>query len=123
METSASRPGTEFSGIAALTSMRGAAPGLKGVSGKLRLQVADTPAGVLQVEPSGLVAIAKDDRTQTVIAVDTLQTLLALLRGELSPIVAALQDRLRVEGDLWLALRVLMGLQGGSPWSEATKKV
>lgn len=110
---------TELSGTAALTGMRGAAPGLRGVSGRLRLQVANASAGVLQVDPSGAVAIAPGDGSQTVIAVDTHQTLLALLRGELSPVVAALQDRLKVEGDLWLALRVLMGLQGDSPWKKA----
>lgn len=123
MGTSSSKLVTDTSGNDAFTSIRGAAPGLRGVSGKLRLQVAETSAGVLKIEPSGAIAIVREDRTQTVVAVDTQQTLLALLRGELSPVVAALQDRLRVEGDLWLALRVLMGLQGGSPWSEADKTV
>jgi hypothetical protein len=123
METSANNPGPDSSKIGVISSVRGAAPGLKGVSGKLRLLVAEAPVGVLQVEPSGAVAIAADGSTPTAIAVDTQQTLLALLRGELNPIVAALQDRLQVDGDIALALRVFMGLQGGSPWSAATRRV
>ena len=115
-------PGAESFGMAAITSVRGAAPGLKGVSGKLRLQVADISVGVLQVEPSGAVAIVDDGDAATLLVVDTQGTLAALLRGEVSPIVAGLQDRVRVEGDLALALRVLLGLQAGSPWSVATQR-
>ena len=44
--------------------------------------------------------------------------LMALLSGELHPIVARLQGRLRVSGDVALALRILLGLQAASPWSK-----
>jgi hypothetical protein len=40
-----------------------------------------------------------------------------LLRGDLPPIVAHLQGRLRFEGDAALALKVLFGLQENSPWA------
>jgi hypothetical protein len=102
--------------------VRGEAPGLKGISGKLRLKVAEAAAGVLQIEPSGVVEIVKEGDTTAVVAVDAQDTLTALLRGEMNPIVAHLQDRLLVEGDVALALRVLFGLQAGSPWSDVTRR-
>jgi hypothetical protein len=97
-------------------------PGLRGITGRLRLQVADIPSGVLQVEPGGAVQIVNDGSADAVLTVDTAATLTALLQGELSPIVAHLQDRLQVEGDAALALRVLFGLQAGSPWKVETRR-
>lgn len=113
---------SERPGIAAIASVRGNAPGLKDVSGKLRLQVADAPAGVLQVEADGTIGITNDGDAATLVTFDTEDTLAALLRGELSPIVARLQDRVRVEGDAGLALRVFLGLQAGSPWNALTQR-
>ena len=99
-----------------ISPVGGRAPGLEGISGKLRLQVKDSVAGVLHIEPSGTVKIAMEGDATAVLIADCEATLLALLRGEGSPIVAYLQDRLHVEGDLALSLRVLFGLHAGSPW-------
>ncbi len=96
--------------------VHGDAPGLKGVSGRLRLHVGDTAVAVLQIEPSGAVELVEAGDAAATIIADTRSTLEALLRTELNPIVAVLQDRLQVDGDLALAWRVLLGLQAGSPW-------
>jgi putative sterol carrier protein len=114
--------GTGRSGIAAIASVHGEAPGLKGVSGRLRLQVGDTPAGVLRIEPGGTVAIAADGDASALLGTDSVATLEGLLRGELNPIVAMLRDRLWVTGDVALVVRVLFGLQAGSPWSAEVQK-
>ena len=105
-------------GMTGSAALRGEAPGLKGVTGRLQLQVGDVAAGVLQIEPSGAVELVGVGDAAAVITVDTQSTLAALLSGESSPIVALLQDRLQVEGDLALAWRVLLGLQAGSLWKD-----
>jgi hypothetical protein len=108
--------------IAMIASVRGEAPGLKGLSGRLRLQVGDTPAGVLRIEPSGRVAIVANGDVPALLGADSVETLEDLLRGELNPIVAYLRDRLWVAGDVGLIVRVLFGLQAGSPWSAEVQR-
>jgi hypothetical protein len=98
-------------------AVRGLAPGLAGISGCMELHVANTSAGLMLVEESGEVCIAQDGEAVALIATDSDETLLELLRGDLPPIVAHLQGRLRFEGDAALALRVLFGLQENSPWA------
>ena len=98
-------------------TVRGRAPGLAGVSCRAEIRIAGQPAGVLQVEETGDVSIVGKGKTTVLIALDSRETLIDLLRGELPPIVAHLQGRLRFEGDGDLALRILFGLQAGSPWA------
>jgi hypothetical protein len=99
------------------TTVTGSAPGLVGLSCRVELYVAKASAGILAIEESGDVRIVNDGKAAALIALDCHETLADLLRGELSPIVAHLQGRLRFEGDADLALRVLFGLQEGSPWA------
>jgi hypothetical protein len=105
-------------GMTGSFSVHGDAPGLKGVSGRLRLHVGDIAAAVLQIEPSGAIELVEVGDAAATITVDTRSTLEAILRTELNPIVAVLQDRLQVDGDLALAWRILLGLQAGSPWKD-----
>jgi hypothetical protein len=100
-------------------SVRGRAPGLAGLSCGMELYVANACAGAMLIEESGEVRIVDECKAAGLIATDREETLIDLLRGELPPIVAHLQGRLRFEGDADLALRVLFGLQEGSPWAEA----
>jgi hypothetical protein len=95
---------------------RGQAPGLLDLIGDLKLSVGDKPVGVLHVE-HGQVSSAPDGDASALLAVDSQNTLLRVLGGELHPFVANLQGRLRIEGDRALALRILLGLRAGSPWS------
>jgi putative sterol carrier protein len=98
-------------------AVRGRAPGLAGLSCGLELYVANACAGSLLIEESGEVRIVDECKASGLIAADSQDTLIELLRGDLPPIVAHLQGRLRFEGDADLALRVLFGLQEGSPWA------
>ncbi len=100
-------------------SVSGRAPGLAGLSCHVELFVGGALAGVLRIEESGHVRIVDEGRATALIAMDSQETLLRLLQGELPPIVAHLQGLVRFEGDADLALRVLFGLQEGSPWGGA----
>jgi len=95
---------------------RGWAAGLEDISGQLRLQVAGAAAGVLTVD-RGEVEIAPDGDAPAALTVDSQQTLLGVLGGEVHPFVAFLQGRLHLQGDRPLGLRIMFGLQAGSPWS------
>jgi hypothetical protein len=86
------------------------------LAGRIRLQVAGTDAGVLRVA-NGEAEIGPDGEAAGSVSADTLQTLVGLLGGEVHPIVARLQNRVQVDGDVPLILRVFLGLQAGSPWS------
>jgi hypothetical protein len=101
--------------------VRGRAPGLAGMSARMHLHVASVPSGVLLVEETGEVWIVEKGEAATLIAIDTHETLQELLCGSLPPIVAHLQGRLRFEGDAELALRILFGLQAGSPWAASAE--
>ena len=100
------------------SSLGGRAPGLAGLSCSMELRVANDLAGVMLVEESGEVRIVHEGEAAAMIALDSRETLVRLLGGELAPVVAHLQGLLRFEGDADLALRVLFGLQEGSPWAE-----
>jgi putative sterol carrier protein len=106
-----------------LGSIRGKARGLKGVPARLGLDVAGTSAGVLQVEESGDVEIVPDGEATTQLAVDSYETLAQLLSGDMSPMIAYLQGRLRAQGDSALVVRVLLGLQVDSPWKNLAQRV
>jgi hypothetical protein len=104
------------------TSVCGHAPGLAGLSCGVEVHVASALAGVMLVEESGEVRIVDTGDAAALIALDCHETLVDLLRGELPPIVAHLQGRLKFEGDADLALRVLFGLQEGSPWARLLER-
>jgi len=97
-------------------SRSGPADGLTSLSARIRLQVGEGHVGVLKVA-GGAAAIEPDGEAAGSVSADTLQTLVGLLGGEVHPIVARLQNRVRVDGDVPLILRVFLGLQAGSPWS------
>lgn len=98
-------------------SRRGPGSGLSGLAGHIRLQVAGADAGVLKIANSEA-EIGPEGEADATLNADTLPTLLGLLAGEVHPFVARLQNRISVEGDLALLVRVLLGLQAESPWSD-----
>jgi hypothetical protein len=88
-------------------------PWLVGLSGRLRLDVAGQPAQVLQIH-DGTVSVrpaAGAEQADAVATVDNEDTLAAFNRGELNPVVAALQGRLSIAGDRAFAIKVILGLQ------------
>ena len=98
------------------TQRRGPGSGLKGLAGHIRLEVGDTDVGVLNVA-GGAAEITPNGSADATIHADTLPTLVGLLGGEVQPIVARLQNRVRVEGDVGLVIRIFFGLRAGSPWT------
>jgi putative sterol carrier protein len=86
---------------------------LAGLSGQLRIDVAGQPAWVLVIHDGTLsrrpAAGAED--ADAVLKCDSEQTLEAFQRGQLNPIVAMLQGLVRADGDIPLAIRVVLGLQ------------
>ena len=97
-------------------SRSGPANGVTDLTARIRLQAGEEQVGVLKVA-GGAAAIGPDSNSDGSISADTLLTLVGLLGGEVHPIVARLQNRVRVDGDVPLILRVFLGLQAGSPWS------
>jgi len=97
-------------------SRRGPGIGLSGLAGRIRLQVAGTDAGVLKVANSEA-EIGPDGEADATLNADTLPTLVALLAGEVHPVVARLQNRVSTNGDIALVVQVFLGLQADSPWS------
>jgi hypothetical protein len=87
------------------------APGLAGLYGRLRLQVAGRPVGTLIVEGTYVVLIPETNgpADATAILSDD-ETMRKLLKGELNPKMA------RVSGDRGFATRVILGLQVDSPF-------
>jgi putative sterol carrier protein len=94
--------------------IQGQAPGLVGVKGKLRVVVGDATLGVLAIDGSAVVFTPGDGAAETAVVFDDRQDIVRLLCGELNPVVALLQDRMRVEGDPLFAAQVILGLRAGS---------
>jgi hypothetical protein len=105
-------------GAADWSSKRGDAPGLHGIEGALRLMIQGAPQGLLKVS-DGYVEIDADGDADVTVSFDTQQTMLEILAGSLHPIVARLQGRVLSDGDAQLALKVMLRLRAGSPWSDS----
>jgi len=98
------------------TTKSGPAPGINRLAGRIRLMIAEEAVGLLTVE-RGAVEILPDCDAPAVLRAEDHATLIQLLGGELHPVVADLQQCVVMEGDTRLALRILLALQAGSPWS------
>jgi putative sterol carrier protein len=93
------------------------APGLAGLYGRLRLQVAGKPVGTLVVEGMyvALIPDTSGPAEATAIFADD-ASMRRLLKGELNPFIASMRKLARVSGDRGFAVRVFMGLQVDSPF-------
>jgi hypothetical protein len=112
-----------IAGLSAGQMMAGEAPGLVGVFGRLRLEVAGQPVGTLIVEgthvglipdvegPSDACAVCSDD-----------ENLRRLLRGELNPFIASMRGWARLRGDRHFGTQVFLGLRAGSPFADRLKE-
>jgi putative sterol carrier protein len=88
-------------------------PGLEGVSGKLRIEVASRPARLFSIRDGSFSEQPADNiQADATIFLDDESDVSKLTSGTLNPIVAFLQGRLRIEGSAVLAARVILGLQG-----------
>ena len=99
------------------------APGLAGLYGRLRFNVAGKPVATLVVE--GIyVALVPDTHgpvDATAFIADE-ATMWKLLHGELNPFIASMQGLARLSGDRGFATRVALGLQVGSPFAADSGK-
>lgn len=101
------------------TPVRGPAPGLAGITAHLGVTVGGAPAGMLRVE-DGQVEFVPDADVSNAPAVASFagqEVVQRMLQGRLNPVVAALQGALELSGDRELAVRVILGLQAGSPFT------
>lgn len=92
------------------------APGLAGLKGRLLLEVAEKPVASLRAD-EGYVELARDTAPAEAAAeFNDGQTLVDVLSGELNPVVAALQGRMHIDGDLVFATKAILGLQVDKPF-------
>ena len=95
----------------------GMVPELAGTSGRLAVEVDGKIIGDLVVE-DGRVELGGDSApAQGTIAFRSAEDLWKTLRGELNPVVAALQGRMTVQGDLALAIKVMLSVSAASPFA------
>src|SRR5688572_3421539 len=94
-------------------------PSLVGTSGRLRLHVGDTMVAILEIRDGNVDLRPGDGEADAVAICDSEETITAIGRGALNPVVAALQNRLQISGDRALAIRVIRALHSTPP--EGTK--
>lgn len=102
-------------------------PALKGVRGAIKFE-AENGAGAdsqqveevacLRIEEGEVELTNHCDQAQAVLVCDSKAEVARLLRGEAHPMVGVLQGRIAAQGDLELALRLILDLRGGSPFAE-----
>jgi hypothetical protein len=90
---------------------------LAGVVGRLRLQIGGKTCGVLVVHDGHLELTADDGSVDATLVCATREDVVAILRGEINPIVAVLRNRAKLIGDRSFGTRVVMGLRSGSPFA------
>ena len=99
------------------------APGLAGLYGRLRINVAGKPVATLVVEGVyvALIPDTSGPADATLICADE-DALRKLLRGELNPFIASMRRQARLTGDRGFGTRVALGLQAGSPFAAEADK-
>jgi putative sterol carrier protein len=91
-------------------------PGLEGDEGAVVFKIDGDVVLVVEVRRgTGTLSTRVEGPARVVANFDSRETLEAIVEGRLHPIVAALQGRLELKGDLVFGLKVILGLQGGSP--------
>jgi len=70
------------------------------------------PVAIITVDDGAVTLTGGGGDAQAVLVCDSEEDAMAILRGELNPVVAALQGRLTVEGDITLAMKTLSGMRG-----------
>jgi hypothetical protein len=114
----------ETSGIASdARVVGGPAPGLVGVYGRLRVEVAGKSVGTLVIDgprvgltpdttgPADAILVCSDD-----------ESFRKLLKGELNPFVASMRGWARIKGDRNFGTKVMLGLRVGSPFTSQLEK-
>ncbi len=101
----------------------GPAPGLVGVYGRLRIEVAGKPVGTLVID-GPRVALTPDTTGPSdacILCADD-ESFRTLLKGELNPFVASMRGLARIKGDRNFGTKVMLGLRAGSPFTNQMEK-
>src|SRR5262249_1588400 len=85
---------------------------LEGGAGRVRLDIGKTPYAMVEVHDGEVEIHEGAGDADAVATCDSEAMVSALGRGELNPVVAALQNKLALDGDLVLAIRVILGVHG-----------
>ena len=104
-------------------SLGGPAPGLVGVYGRLRIEVAGKPVGTLVVD-GPRIALTPDTigPADAIVVVADDESFRKLLKGELNPFVASMRGWARLRGDRNFGTRVILGLRVESPFTNQMEK-
>jgi hypothetical protein len=104
-------------------SLGGPAPGLVGVYGRLRIEVAGKPVGTLVVD-GPRVALTPDTTgpADAIIVCCDDEAFRTLLKGELNPFVASMRGMARIKGDRNFGTKVMLGLRVESPFTNQMEK-
>ncbi len=94
------------------------APGLAGVTGRLRVEVVGKGAAILEVKDGQARFLPADGDAAATVVVDSEDNLRAFQYGRLNPVVAYLRGHLEIKGDLALAIKVILGLQVAHPFAD-----
>ncbi len=94
------------------------APGVVGLTGRLRVEVVGNGAAIVEVVDGRARFLPADGDAAATAIVDSEETLRALRRGRLNPVVAFLRGHLEIKGDLDLAIKVILGLQVAHPFAD-----
>jgi len=88
--------------------------GLEGISGRIKFEVGADAACLLRIDNGDVELSADGADTQAVVACNTREEVARVLRGDVNPIVEALQGHLSAKGDLALVFKATLGLQSGA---------
>ena len=88
--------------------------GLQGVHGALLVLIQGDLVGALQVNDGRAEFVPGATEGAAVAEFDDPDDIGRLMRGELNPVVASLQRRLSLRGDLSLGARIILGLRTGA---------
>ena len=94
-------------------------PSLAGLSGTMRIDVKDQPAGTIHLENGRVWAGSPADKADAVATVQERADFEKLLAGELNPVVAAIQGRLVFQGNPELATRLMAALNAAKPFAKS----
>jgi putative sterol carrier protein len=91
-------------------------PALAGVTGRMRVDVNDEPAGTIHVDRGKVWRGEPEGQPDAVAVVQDRADFDQIIAGQLNPVVAAIQGRLVLQGDPALGTRVISALYAAKPF-------
>jgi hypothetical protein len=85
------------------------------------VRVQGTPIGALEVHDGSAEFLPGAEAGDVTADFSNGEDIRRMLRGELNPVVAALQRRVLLSGDSTLAARIILGIRSGAAFSPVTE--